>query len=241
MTYKNFSISAGKGKLYLKEKQPTAGFEEIIYGTEGKKTYHQYHDSIKGIPKFLETKEIQYEGRTLRFLELTLIDGEVSNKISTALKNKNGYTDEVKQLVSALNGLDLGEEVTLSAVKGKYTNKAGVEKDSLNVYINYTERIGENGKGLGTGFIPFSEIPKAEKEVDEDDGEVTWNWKPVNKFFTAKIKELEEKFKGNTSTTQHQVTPKAETPKNEIPTASSSEVFEPATNVKTEVYNDLPF
>jgi hypothetical protein len=234
MTYNNYSISTSKGKLYLRSKTPQNGFEEVLYGTGDvkQKTYHQYHDSIKGIPRFLETKEVPHEGRTLRFLELKLIDGEISNKISTILKNKNGYTDEVKQLISALNGLDLGEEVTLSIVKGKYTNNAGVEKDNLNVYINYTGRLGENGKGLGTGFIPFKEIPKAEKEVDEDDGEVTWNWKPVNKFFTAKIKELEEKFKGKTSTSETGVS---------IPTATPSQAFEPATNVKKEDYLDLPF
>jgi hypothetical protein len=228
MEYKNYSISSGKGKLYLKSKTPQEGFEEVLYGTgEVKdKTYHQYHSSIKGIPKYFETKEIQYQNRTLKFLELTLVDGEVSNKVSTALKNKNGYTDEVKTLISALNGLELGEEVTLSTAKSKYTNKAGVEKENLNIYINYTGRLGENRKGLGTGFIPYVEIPKAEKEVDEDDGEVTWNWKPVNKFFTAKIKEIEERFKSVSTPTQAPVqtaTPKTETPK------------------KEEVSNDLPF
>ena len=234
-TYNNYSISAGKGKLYLKSKTPQEGFEEVLYGTGEvkQKTYHQYHNLIKGIPKFLETKEIQHDGRTLRFLELTLIDGEVSNKLSTALKNKNGYTDEVKQLVSALNGLELGEEVTLSVVKGKYTNKAGIEKDNLNVYINYTGRLGENGKGLGTGFIPFAEIPKAEKEVDEDDGEVTWNWKPVNKFFTAKIKELEERFKGAPT-----ATPSAPKP---IPTASPAQAFPELKEPVNTVMDNLPF
>lgn len=235
MTYKNYSISAGKGKLYLKEKQPTEGYEEVLYGTgEVKdKTYHQYHSSIKGTPKFLDVKEIEYKGRTLKFLELTLIDGEVSNKVSTALKNKNGYTDEVKTLVSALNGLELGEEVTLSLAKGKYTNKLGIEKEQLNIYINYAGRLGENGKGLGTGFIPFAEIPKAIKEVDEDDGEVSWNWKPVNKFFTAKIKELEDRFKGAST-----ATPIAPT---SVPTATPSQAFEPATNIKKDEPNDLPF
>ena len=234
--YNNYSISSGKGKLYLKAKQPTEGYEEVLYGTgEVKdKTYHQYHSSIKGTPKFLDVKEIEYKGRTLKFLELTLIDGEVSNKVSTALKNKNGYTDEVKTLVSALNGLELGEEVTLSVAKGKYTNKLGVEKEQLNIYINYTGRLGENGKGLGTGFIPFAEIPKAIKEVDEDDGEVSWNWKPVNKFFTAKIKELEDKFKGAST-----ATPSA--PTNAVPTATPSEAFPTMTEPVNTKMQELPF
>ena len=73
MTYNNFSISSGKGKLYLKEKTPTEGYEEVTYGTEGKKTYHKYFNSIKGIPSYLESKEVLFDGRTLRFLEFTLI------------------------------------------------------------------------------------------------------------------------------------------------------------------------
>ena len=55
------------------------------------KTYHQYHNSIKGIPKFFEVKEIQHEGKTLKFMELTLIDGEVSNKVSVPLKNVKAH------------------------------------------------------------------------------------------------------------------------------------------------------
>lgn len=41
--YNNYSISAGKGKLYLKSKTPQEGYEEILYGTgEVKdKTYHR--------------------------------------------------------------------------------------------------------------------------------------------------------------------------------------------------------
>jgi hypothetical protein len=238
MTYNNYSISSGKGKLYLKSKTPQEGFEEVLYGTgEVKdKTYHQYHNSIKGIPKYLEVKEIQYQGRTLKFLELSLIDGDVSNKISTALKNKNGYTDEVKALISALNGLELGEEVTLSTVKSKYTNKLGVEKENLNIYINYTGRLGDNGKGLGTGFIPFSDIPKAEKEVDEDDGEVTWNWKPVNKFFTAKIKELEERFKSDTTST-----PQASAPAKQEPAPYKGKVEMSAPTPDKAGFDQLPF
>jgi hypothetical protein len=57
--YNNYSISAGKGKLYLKSKTPQEGYEEILYGTgEVKdKTYHRYADSIKGLPSFFEIKE----------------------------------------------------------------------------------------------------------------------------------------------------------------------------------------
>lgn len=235
-TYNNYSISLGKGKLYTKSSEPKEGYEKVTYGTDNKVTYHAYKDSIKGILKYFDTKEVEYQGKKLAFLEVTLIDGEVSNKVSVPLKNsKSNYTDEVKALTSALNSAEIGEEVTLSAVKTTSTSaKNGKEYTNLNIYINYVNRLGENGKGLSTGFISFDEIPKPEKEDDEDLG-VTWNWKPVNKYYAQKIKELQAKFQGASTT------PPATTPTKAVPTATASEAFAPpATNVNAAM-QDLPF
>ena len=235
MTYSNFSISSSKGKLYLKEKQPTEGYEEVSYGTEGKKTYHKYFNSIKGIPKYLESKEVQFDGRTLRFLELTLIDGEVSNKVSVPLKNKGGYTDEVKLLLSALDGLELGEEVTLSTAKSSYKNKKGEDKEQLNIYINYVNRLNDAGKGLSTGFIPFTDIPKPTSKVVA--GDTTWDWTEQTEFYYGKLTSILEKFTNNSSTPAQQTN--TEAPK--IPVATPAQAFEPATNYKEEEHDDLPF
>lgn len=206
-TYNNYSISSGKGKLYLKEKQPTEGYEEVTYGTEGKKTYHKYFNSIKGVPTYFEQKEVQFDGRTLKFLELTLVDGDVSNKVSVSLKNKNGYSDETKLILSALNGLELGGEVTFSTGKSSYTNKKGEEKSQLNVYINYVNRLGDNGKGLGTGFIPFAEIPKPTSKVIA--GDTTWDWTDQTEFYYSKLNEVLAKF---SNTPKHTPTSQASAP-----------------------------
>lgn len=233
--YNNYSISSGKGKLYLKEKQPTPGFEEITYGTEGKKTFHQYSDSIKGVPKYFDVKEVAYEGKTLKFMELTLIDGDVSNKISVPLKNAKGnYTDEVKALLSALNGLELGEEVTLSTKATTTTGKNGKEYKNLNIYINYVNRLGENGKGLSTGFIAYSDIPAPEKKVVA--GDTVYDWTPQTEFFYTKLGEIQAKFQNGSSATPSQIPPK-----NQVPQGSPKEAFEPATTTKKEDYSNLPF
>jgi len=233
MTYNNYSISAGKGKLYLKAKQPTEGFEEILYGTgEVKdKTYHRYADSIKGVPSFFEIKEISYEGRTLKFMELTLLDGEISNKVSVSLKNtKGGYTDESRALLSALNGLELGEEVTLTTKATTTTGKNGKEYKNLNIYINYVNRLGENGKGLGTGFIPHTEIPAPIEKIVA--GDKTWDWSPQTEFFYTKLGEIQAKFQGAST-----ATPSAPKP---VPTASPAQAFEPAPALTKEI-DQLPF
>jgi hypothetical protein len=233
MTYNNYSISAGKGKLYLKEKQATAGYIEVSYGTEGKTTFHKYEDSIKGFPKFLEVKEITYEGKILKFLELTLMDGEVSNKVSTSLKNAKGnYTDEVKALLSALNGLDLGEEVTLTTKATTTTGKNGKEYKNLNIYINYVNRLGENGKGLGTGFIPYGDIPAPTEKLVA--GDKVWDWSPQTEFFYSKLGEIIAKFQNNA--TQSSVPEQKQ-----APTASPAQATEPAVDTKKEHFSDLPF
>ena len=49
MNYNNYSISASKGKLYLKSKTPQEGYEKVTYGANGENTtYHKYVDSIIG-------------------------------------------------------------------------------------------------------------------------------------------------------------------------------------------------
>jgi len=237
MTYNNFSISSGKGKLYLKEKQPTQGYEEVSYGTEGKKTYHQYHDSIKGIPKYFDVKEVQYDGKTLKFMELSLVDGDVSNKVSVPLKNtKGGYTDEARALLSALVGMDLNEEVTLSTKTTTTTGKNGKEYKNLNLYINYVNRLGDNGKGASTGFIPYSEIPAPIEKIVA--GDKTWDWSPQTEFFYSKLQEVQAKFQNGQTASQPQVN--TEAPK--IPVASPSEAFDKVEKQEmTEDFDKLPF
>lgn len=233
-TYKNYSISSSKGKLYLKEKAPKEGYEEVTYGINGeKKTYHKYEDSIQGKPKEFNTKEVEFEGRKLRFLEFSLEDGDTINKISVPLKNKSGYTNEVKSIVSALDKLDINEVVTFTPKVITYTPaNGGKPKENLNIYVNYVNILGDNGKGLSTGFIPFSEIPRAEKEVDEDDGEVTWNWKLVNKFFTTKIKEISDKFP---------VAPTSESPKEEAKPVATQAKTASAPEAEEDDDDSLPF
>lgn len=239
-TYNNYSISASKGKLYLKSKTAQDGFEKITYGTNGESvTYHSYYDSIKGFPKSLEVKEISYEGKTLKFLELTLLDGEISNKISAPLKNlKGGYTDEVRALLSALDKLELGEEVTLSTKATTTTGKNGKDYKNLNIYINYVNRLVENGKGLSTGFIAYTDIPAPLEKIVA--GDKTWDWTPQTEFFYTKLGEIQAKFQNITS--QSAPTPAPE--QKPATTKTPEQAFAPASTSHTPDnpnYQELPF
>jgi hypothetical protein len=195
MTYNNYSFSLGKGKFYLKSKTPQQGYEEVIYGMEKDKvTYHRYVDTIKGTLKYFDVKEVDYQGKKLSFLEVSLVDGEVSNKVSVPLKNSKGnYTDEVKAILSSLNNAEVGEEYTMAMRKTATVGKNGKEYINIVCYLNYVNQLDANGKGVSTGYIAYEDVPKPEKDEDEDLG-VTWNWKPVNKFYAQKVKEIQAKF-----------------------------------------------
>lgn len=198
MAYNNFSVSKKMAQFYLKESQPTEGYQEVTYG-EGKKTYHKYFKQVQGVPTYFGTKEVEYDGRTLRFLELTLQNGEDSNKISVSLKNKGGYTDEVRKLVSVLNIADLNEEIVFSMRNNKYTNKKGVEKEDLQIYGNYVNRKNAEGRNESTGFIPYDEIPQPIQKTVA--GDVVWDWTPQTEFYYQKIQEIEERFKNKDEST----------------------------------------
>jgi hypothetical protein len=200
--YNNYSISSSKGKLYLKSAEPKEGYEKVTYGTDNKITYHKYVDRFQGVLKsFVQTEATKSDGTKLHFLEAIFIDGENNNKLSVPLKNsKSNFTDEVKVLVSSLNNAEVGQNYTVAVTKNKTVSKTnGKEYENLNMYLNYTDRLGENGKGLSTGFINPNDVPKAIKDDDPDLG-VTWDWKPVNRFYAQKIKEISEKFITTTST-----------------------------------------
>jgi hypothetical protein len=232
MTYRNFSISKGKGKLYLKEKVPTDGYEEVTYG-EGKKTYHQYHDKVEGIPKEFGVREITYEGRTLKFLELSLEDGDTVNKVSMNVRNKGGYTDESKALLSAMRGLDTGERVSLAAVRSESVGKNGKTYENLNIYINYLDREKtDDNKSPTTGYIHFNDVPKpTQKEVA---GETVWDFTPQTEFYYAVQKEVEHKFDSPAETT------KPEPVKATQPLTKATAVAEKAKEEKEED-DKLPF
>tara|TARA_R110000772_G_scaffold44329_4_gene102005 strand:+ start:6395 stop:7093 length:699 start_codon:yes stop_codon:yes gene_type:complete len=232
MEYNNYSISRKKGQFYLKSKTPQEGYEEITYG-EGKKTYHKYKGTIQGTPKYFGTKEVEFEGRKLNFLELSLVEGEVTNKISVNLKNKGGYTDEVKIILSALDGYTVGEPVTMTPKISTSQGKNGKSYENLNLYMNYQDIKNDQGKGQSTGFISYDDIPGPVKG-DDGMGGVTWDWTPSNKFYYNKLKEIEARFGGETSTESQPA------PVSEEPTKTST--AKPATPTSGVSDNDdLPF
>src|SRR5699024_1029622 len=149
------------------------------------------------------------DGRTLRFLELSLEDGDTINKISVNLKNKGGYTDESKALFSALRGLEVNQRVSVNPVRSTSEGKNGKTYENLNIYINYLDREDENGRNPSTGYIHFKDIPKPTKK--EVAGDTVWDFTPQTEFYYSVFQEIEKKFDNVGATTQQPpATPKKE-------------------------------
>ena len=230
-TYNNYSISASKGSLYLKSSTPKEGYEKVIYGTNNDKvTYHQYKDKITGVPDKLEYKTIEHQQKKIHFLELSFKEQDgIVNKISVVAKNKGTYTDEARTLISALYNIKLNEEVTFTPKINTYTNKKGVTKTGLSLYINYSNILKEDGNSESTGFIPFADIPRA--DVKEVAGESVYNWDEQTEFFYDKLQEIIGKF-ASTQSSPNNNTPKQETNQSKPAVAESTSTVEE---------DDLPF
>lgn len=237
MNYFNYSISAKKGKFYLKSAEPKEGYEKVTYGTDNKVTYHKYVDSVTGTVKGFEVKDVSFQGKTLRFLEVVVIDGENQHKISVNLKNTKGmYTDESRLLISAFYGMtEISEPVTITPRKNTFVNKKGEQKDALNLYVNYVNLKNEDGKGKSTGFIPFNEIPFGDKK--EVAGDVTWDFTNQTIFFYEKYQEINARFAGATQTTPTE----SNTASQGTPKENNVTVEQPKASTTEEDEDDLPF
>jgi len=212
MNYFNFKISSKKGQFYLSSKEPREGYEKVEYGTPVKVTYHKYIQKLHGVVDFFGVKEVTFEGKTLKFLQMSLKSGDDLYQISTNLNNQKGsnYSDEAKAMIGAMRGYKKGEEVTASLYYKTSTGSNGKEYRNCNFYLNYTNILNDEGKGQTTGFISHTEIPKA--EVEEVAGESIYTFKAQKNFYYEILQKLATEFVGSQQASFSK--PNAEAPSN---------------------------
>lgn len=235
MNYFNYKISGTKGKMYLSSKDPQEGYTKVEFGTkkDPKVTYHKYVDRVKGLFSGFATKEVEFDNKKLTFLEVTFTDGDDINKISVNLKTPQGnVSNEAKGLISSLYGAEVNKEYSVSCtVKVNHSN--GKDYKNLNIYVNSTTELNEAGRGMSTGYISYTDVPKAIKE-DDGLGGFTYNNKDVNAFWGGKIKEISVRFEGAEETVKKD-SPKKDSPKKE----TTSKMSKPL--VDANEADDLPF
>lgn len=195
MEYINLSISSKESKFYQKSKEPQDGYVKVLYGPDKDKvTYHKYQSSAKGVPTSFSQKNIEHGGTTLRFLEVTLYDeeSETQTKISCNLRTPSGYTEEARKIISVFNGVEPNRPISVSITPNSYTSKAGKKVETFNLYGNYLDENGENGKPKTTGFIPYADLPPGEKKTVA--GDVVWDFTKQTEFYYDKITEISQRF-----------------------------------------------
>lgn len=239
MERRYFSISRKQGKFYLKSKEPKEGYEEVTYA-DNKKTYHKYFTSVKGLPKRFMIQEAKFDNKTMEFLTIVLEDkeGGYENFVSTNLNSLATYTEEARKLVSVFENYQPGEPIILTIRKGKYTDKKGEERDTLEIYGNYLDILDDSGRGQSTGFIPYNEIPRAiERKVANKS---MWDWIPVTEFFYKKILEIGHKIKEFADGIENKETPEVLGDPKEVFKPETAEVSNQSINSEIKE-NDLPF
>lgn len=238
MGYNNFKI--GKDGLYTSSKTPQEGYTETRYGTNNEKiTYKKNVDSIEGvITKFLH-KDITFEGKTLKIVELTFKNGNDFNTLSCNQYRANGgnYSDEFTRIISAMRGYKIGEFAKLTAYHRTYKDKNGVDRKSLVVNINHTNILNEDGKPEWTGFIPFDEVPKPESKIVRE--ETVWNYDAQMDFYWEEYKKIAKNVnESNSPSTSSEPTIQESKPSQKIEEPSGT-VRQPVPTVEDD--DDLPF
>lgn len=234
MAYINLKFSFGKGKFYESSKTPKEGFEEVIYGiNKDQKTYHKDYTSATGTLKAVNIRDVEFSGVKTKLLQVTLGSGEDLIQIACPIYGKYGVDEFAKAMVSALYNAEFGEEVVITPKK-TVSNVGDKTYNNINVYVNYLNRKDENGRGLSTGFIAHTEIPKAVKNVTKL-GKTTYDNTAVDEFWEDRLTEILDKSNAQQGSTQTSHST-AETPKTEAPKQA------PPTNTEYQYEeDDLPF
>lgn len=208
-----FSMSRAKGQFYQKSKEAKDGFEAVLYDNGTKTTYHKYVKELTGVVSNFDVKEVTFDGKTFKMVETTLKNGSDEFIISFPQKQANGknFSEEFRTFISGLSNYELGEPVNVSFYMKETEDK---KFKNLNVYFRYVNKMGQDGKNLMTGFIPFSEIPRAEESVVAGDTVKTFN--NQMEFFYNKFQEISKRISSSptpaASTPAPQAAPPASAP-----------------------------
>lgn len=199
MGYINLKISGKNGKMYESSKEAKEGYEEVKYDDGKKTTYHKYYNRVEGEFTGFNISQMVSNGANITMLNVKIKGSEDIYTISVPLKTTyGGVSDAAKALTSSFYNAKPGHGYSLTTfIKTNESN--GKKYDNQVVYVNSLTEMGDNGKGISTGFIPFNEIPRAVR-LDDGFGGITYDNKEVNMFFAQKIREISDKFEGEAPT-----------------------------------------
>lgn len=223
-------VGIKKGTFYLSsDKDGGQGWERQEFKNpqtgESMVKYHK-NISIEGELVYIGHKEDKYKGNCLTVLikgESETFSLEIPVLDTKGVKATNQYFNS---LVGSLETLSKGDKIKM------FVNSRNEDKDG-NLYRNI---ITLKDNILVKSNFDFKDVPKWTSKIDKDSfgKEITiYDPKPTNDFYIGKFLKIVEDFK-TTNT-------KEDKNNSSNVTATPEQAFEPATNVKSESYDDLPF
>ena len=237
MTKNYLQLEFGSGLFFDYSKDEKQGYDKHT-STKGNVSYRKYYkDGISGI---LESASI-YEGKFGNQISLNIKDGDDVYYVPVDIADQKGNVDTyAENLIKFLPQLEKGINFTIKGYnftpEGDKYSKIGisisidgtkVKSEMTNAYVNKE------------GIFVEGNIPALtwKKDALGKNKPTAVSQEAKNDYLLEVLKVQTDRLKwvqGETSTT----TPSSPKP---VPTASPSQAFEPATNVKTEIVNDLPF
>ena len=237
MTKNYLQLEFGSGLFFDYSKEEKQGYEKHV-STKGSTSYRKYYkDGITGI---LESVSI-YEGRFGNQISMNIKKGDDIYYVPVDIADQKGNVDTyAESLIKFLPQLEKGMNVSIKGYnftpEGDKYAKIGIsvsvdgEKLKANMTNAYYNKEGE----LVSGDIPPL-VWKKDALGKNKPSAVSQEAK--NDYLLSVLKEQTDRLKWVQGELT-QETPKQETPKNAVPTATPEQAFEPTNNKPKD---ELPF
>ena len=254
---KNYlQLEFGSGMFFDYSKEPKEGYEEHT-STKSNKSYRKYYK--EGVSGVLESVSL-YESKFGTQISMNVKEEDNVYFLPVALLDQGDNVDDnfAESLIKFLPLLNKGDNVKVLGYnfipKGDQYSKIGMsvsvggEKLKSKLTNAYYKKL----KDANGEFIKDEKGQFKKEYVEGNIPAIDWQ---INKLGKNKPTAVSQETKNNylldlvTAETnrlqyvQGEVTQqtKTETPKNKVSTTSLTQEFEPATNLKKEEHNDLPF
>lgn len=171
-------LSVIDGKFAQRVRPDVVGVQKRTLKS-GKVVYEKYYNNVKGIITKLELKAREYEGKTLKSLNITL-DNEVQIQLSGGIDNAQNK-NIINTLLSPQCKLDCLLVFLISRDQDGYSEVFIMQDD--HGIKRFSNKENPNG------------VPQPVKK--EKMGEVKWDWDAQNEWFYNQFQELAKRVAGN--------------------------------------------
>ena len=238
MTKNYLQLEFGSGLFFDYSKEEKQGYDKHT-STKGNVSYRKYYkDGVAGI---LESVSI-YEGKFGNQISMNIKNGDDVYYVPVDIADQKGNVDTyaeslIKFLPQLSKGINLAVKGYNFIPEGDKYSKIGISLsiDGVKVKSEMTNAYVSKEGVLVEGNIPALTW---KKDALGKNKPTAVSQEAKNDYLLEVLKVQTDRLKWVQGET---ATPSAPTPTNAVPTASPSQAFPPATDIKKEEYTDLPF